>query len=148
MGETGVPPPANRLREQAWFCRWQTVEGLFSKVGVDDEGDRAVVDEGDGHHGAEAAAGDGTAEGGGGEFEKFFVEGNRNFGARGVVEGGARAFARAGDERELADDEKTAGGVAHGEVHLALGVGENAECADFFGEPEGVGGGVGGGDAE
>jgi hypothetical protein len=38
------------------------VRVLFALAGVDDEGDGAVVDEGDGHHGAELAGGDGAAE--------------------------------------------------------------------------------------
>ena len=80
--------------------------------------------------------------------EEFFVEGAREVGLGGVVEGGAGAFARAGDERELADDEDAAADVADGAVHEAGVVGEDAERDSFFGEPADVVFGVTGGDAE
>jgi len=116
------------------FGGWRILEeSSFPRV--DDDGDGAVVDEGDMHHGAELAVRDGFAEGGGELGEELFVEGFGEVGLGGVVEGGARAFAATGDERELADDERATAGVAQGAVHRAGVVGKDAQRRAFFDEP-------------
>ena len=74
--------------------------------GVYDEGDGAVVDQGNLHVGAEAAGGDWAAEGDRAEFAEFFVERDCVVGASGAVPRWTRAFAGAGEEGELADDEE------------------------------------------
>jgi len=100
------------------------------------------------HHGPKATGGHGAAEGGFELADEALVERDRGGGTRGVVEGRARAFARAGDERELAHNEGAAVGVADGEIHLAVGVLKNAERGDFLGKPFSVVRRVAGGDTE
>jgi len=117
-------------------------------LGVDDERDGAVVDEGDLHHCTETAGGDGAVQRGGCLLDELLVERDREVGLGGVVERRACAFLRAGEEGELADDEEAAADVGHGTVHLAGVVLEDAQTNEFLGEPLAVGLGVGGMDAE
>jgi len=77
---------------------------------VDDDCDRPVVHEVDGHPGAEAAGLRLDAE-----TAQLFGEGRDErlgrLGTSGGVEAGAAAAADVGEERELADDERLATGV-------------------------------------
>lgn len=107
----------------------------LAEAGVDEDGDGAVVGEGDFHVGSEDAACDG--------FSEFGFEG----GAEGLVEGfgdGRRgggeerrtvSFAGGGVEGELADDDDIALDFLDGAVHFAFVIGEDAHAGDFRDEP-------------
>lgn len=113
-------------------------EGSFR---VEQEGDGAGVGVGDVHVGGEGAGLDGEVEGAeevGGGFVEFAGE----VGRRGGGEAWSSAFAAVAVEGELADEQDVSVGVEEGEVHFAVGVGEDAEVGDFFGDPFGVFGGV------
>ena len=56
-------------------------------------------------------------------------------GAGGFDEAGAVAFFGGGVEGELADDEGLAVAILKGEIHLSIGIIEDADLADFSDEP-------------
>lgn len=104
-------------------------------MGVHDDGDGAVVDEGDLHVGAETAGEDGLAEEGGEAGDEFFVHGNGEVGTRGMDIARAVALAGGGHEGELADHHDAAvGDICHGEVHHSLGIVEDAQLDDLLAE--------------
>ena len=121
--------------------------GLEEFSAVEEDGDGAVVDEGDFHVGSEAA-------GLGGDVVAFdfgdeaFVERVGEFWRGCVDEAGAFPFAGVSQECELADDEHAPSRIGDREVHFAIGVFEDAESDDLFGHGDDVGLGVVGGDAE
>ena len=115
---------------------------LLANFGIDDERYRAVVDECDLHHGGELSGGDRPAERGGHLRDKGLIERLGEGRGGGGVEGRARAFARAGEKRELADDQDATANIHDGAVHLTCVVGENAEFGELLGEPFAVLGGV------
>lgn len=109
---------------------------------VQDDGHGAVVDELNLHVSAELAGLDsepGVGEGGEAGVEQGFADGER----RAEDETGA-ALTGVAIEGEVTDSEDLAGGIelAQSEVHLSIGIIENAETGDAMGEFEGFGGGV------
>ena len=100
-------------------------------VGVDPKRYRAVVDERNGHIGAEDAGFGRDAERT--EFgDEEFVKAVRRFRRGRVDEAGAVSFNAVAEEGELADDERGAADLREVEVHSALGVLEDAERRDLF----------------
>lgn len=123
--------------------------GLLAVLGVDEDGDGAVVDEGDLHVGAELSGLYLSAEELGEAADEALVHGHGDVGLGGTDVAGAVAFLGAGHEGELADEEDAAAGdFGDGEVHDAVGIVEDAEGDDFAAEPVDVVVGVGVFDAE
>lgn len=124
------------------------LRGLFAGLGVEEEGDGAVVDEGDLHSGAETAGGDGPVEVRVEAGDHRLVEGDGAIGVGGAMPAGAGAFFGAGEEGELADQENPTAAVEDAAVHDAGVVVEEAEVDDLRSEPVDVVGGIGLLDAE
>ena len=94
--------------------------GSFAKFRVNDDGDRSVVDQVNGHIGAEPARLHGSAQVRRQLLEKRFVERNRDFGRCGTAVGGAISLFGAGKKRELTDDEDLTGDIGDRSIHHAL----------------------------
>ncbi len=115
--------------------RWERGGDSLAVLGIDDDGDGAVVDEGNLHVGTEAAAADGLGELLFERMAKGLVERLGSLRAGGAEERGAVALFRRGVEGELADHDGVAAGVGEGEVHQAGLVGEDPHAGDFWGQP-------------
>ena len=68
--------------------------------------------------------------------DEALVERDRHLRARRVDEARPASLHRVAVERELRDDEQRAVHVGEGEVHLVVGVGEEAEADDLVGHPD------------
>lgn len=112
-----------------------------SVFAVDDDGDRALIGEGDVHVGAELAGGDFDAELAG-FFDKLVDHFCRGGGFHGADETGAASFSGVAVECELGDDEESSLNVEEGEVHLVVLVGEDAQVDGFFEDVLQIGGGI------
>src|SRR5665647_1572060 len=104
----------------------------------EDKGHRAVVDDEDFHHGLKDPGFDGHIErlDGADEIIEEFGGPTRLLGA---VEARTPALAHRCGQRELRDGQDLSPGLDEREVHLVLGVGEDAQLHAFFGEILGLG---------
>ena len=113
------------------------VSRTFEIVGVEDDSDRAVIDEVYVHHGAELSGGDlhtMLPEFGVENIIELFAE----FGPGGFDETGATPFATVGVKGELGDGQDVANRVEDGAVHFAVVVIEYAEVDGLAGQEPGV----------
>ncbi len=111
-------------------------------LAVQQQGDRAVVDQAHLHHLAEAAGGDleAVAGQGGGQV---CVELFRHFRGRGASEGGAAALAAVAQDGELGDQQQFEAGIQEREVQqAAVLTGKDPEVGQFLGQKGHVGGAV------
>lgn len=110
-------------------------------AGIEEDGDRAIIHEVDGHVRLEDACLDANA-GSSQRGDEFLVERFAEFGRSSQNEAGAAAAARVGVESELRDGENGAACVEKRAIHLSLVIIEDAEIDDFFGHRSGGGGGI------
>ena len=94
--------------------------------GFHNNGDGAVVDESDVHHGAELSILDGDSKGFE-RFSEFAVHGVGFGGGHGGCECGAVSVARLCAEGKLADEEYFALNIQDGEVHFVVFVGKDPQ---------------------
>ena len=107
----------------------------FPQLGIDDEGDRSVIDQIHLHIGAEFTGRHGIAQIQFQPLNKSFVERNGNGRRGGTGVGRPVALARAGEQRELADDQNITADLLNAAVHQALLIGKDSQPDDFAAQP-------------
>jgi len=117
---------------------------LFPGFSVDDDGDGAIVGQGDLHVGSEFTGLDRAAEFVTEFLQESLVEGNSGLWRGGASVRGTVALLRAGVKGELTDDQCLALDLLNGSIHEPGWVAENAEPGNFAGKPVDVGLGIGG----
>lgn len=121
-------PPAEPILSMAWAVK----SGLFAVMGVDVDADRAVVEQGDFHIGAEGAAGDSAGQHETQLFETGLVKGFGDGGRGRLGEGGPVPFLGAGEEGELADEQEFSVNVQQAEVHSTAFIPEDAQVDQLW----------------
>ena len=104
-------------------------------MGVEDEGDRAIMECVDMHFGGEDSRGWRAANDSGHPFDKFIVEGFCLLRLGGLIEGWAGSLAQIPVEGELADDKHLEIQIDEAFVHPAVFVFEAADGGNFFNKP-------------
>ena len=117
---------------------WGSGCNLLAGFAIDDDRHRAIVDEGDVHHGSKAALSDGFGKARGEEFTELLVERFGVVGFGGANEGGTISLFGAGVEGELADDEGVAIRREKGMIHASFLVFKDAHVGDLAREPLGI----------
>jgi hypothetical protein len=116
------------LRREFWVQG--AAIGLKESLAVEEQSNRAIIQEADVHVGLEGAGLDIDSEasefGGDG-----LIEWHGGFGAGCIDEAWASAFAAVTVEGELADEEHAAGDIGESEVHFSFGIFEDAESGNF-----------------
>lgn len=112
--------------------------GSFAAAGIDPDGDRAIVDEGDLHVCAEDSRGDRLTAFAREVPAELRKERQGSFRPRSADERRTIALPDGGMECELADREEIATGFRDRTVHEAVVVREDAELCDLCCEPEGI----------
>ena len=116
---------------------------LFLVLGIDEDGDRTVINQFNLHIGAKDTCGDRSAEALLHGLDKLLVERHGNVAPGGTDVGGAVALGGEGMESELRNDAYLAADVHHRAVHHASLIVEDAQCQQFVGHPVDVFLGVG-----
>ena len=101
-------------------------------IGIEEDGDRTVVDDLDRHVRLKDSGCDAYSERLQGA-DKFFVERSALLRRCGVNEAGPALAARVAVERELRNGEYCAAHLQQRAIHFALIIAENAQVHDFFG---------------
>jgi len=108
---------------------------LFLVLGIDEDGDRTVINQFNLHIGAKDTRGDGSAQTLLDGLDKLLIERHGNVAASSTDVGGAVALGGERMERELRDDADVTADVHHRAVHHASLVVEDAQCQQFVGHP-------------
>lgn len=108
---------------------------LLAEFGIDDDGDRAVIDEADDHLSTELAGLNRFAEILLQSLNKFFVKGNCEIRPGRAAVRRSIAFSRAGEKSELTDEKNFPLHVLDGTIHDTGFIVEDAQANDFPAEP-------------
>jgi len=116
---------------------------LFLVLGIDEDGDRAVIYQFNLHVGTKDTRGDWSAQTMLDGLDKLLIERDGDVAACCTNVGGTVTFGGEGMESELRNDAYLAADVHHRAVHHASLIVEDAQCQQFVGHPVDVFLGVG-----